>query len=89
MVDIKLIHYSDGIIIECIDDMNARAVVPAKYMNEAVYKNRQVPLYWRSPLTLIMKRLEVDFNYCNLGEYKYHYWENEKGLYYNFHRKRI
>ena len=88
MVDIKLIHYNDGIIIECIDEMNARAIVPNSYLKE-ISKKYWIPSYRKSPLTIIMKRLENDFNYCNLGQYKYHYFTDEKALYYNFHRKII
>lgn len=88
MVDIKLIHYDDGIIIECVDDMNARALVPNSYLDN-INKQYWVKSYRKSPLTIIMRRLENDFNYCNLGQYKYHYFINEKGLNYNFHRKII
>ena len=86
MVDIKLIHYSDGIIIECVDDKNARAIVPIEYLNEQLRKN-WIPAYRRSPLTVIMKRLSIDFNYKNLGKYKYTHFEDNKALYYNFHRE--
>lgn len=89
MVEIKLIHYPDGIIIECIDDRNARAIVPNEYLKNVVHKNRNVPLYWRSPLTIILRRLKQDFNYTNLGDFKYCHFETEKSLCYNFHRKVI
>lgn len=88
MVEIKLINYLDGIIIECIDDKNARAVVPHKYIHEQ-YKKTHIPPYRKSPLTVIMKRLESDFNYTNLGEYRYSYFTDEKAIYYNFHRNII
>jgi hypothetical protein len=88
VVEIKVIQYYDGIIIECVDEKNARAVVPKSYISK-MNKKTWIPPYQKSPLTVIMQRLEKDFNYKNLGKYSYVHFENEKTLYYNFHRKII
>lgn len=82
LAKIKKITYFDGISIEVVDNNNAKAEVPKTYIR----KIRPTEALWKSPLNLIMERLEKDFNFLNICNFNYHHFENDQLLFYNFHR---
>lgn len=82
LAKIKKITYFDGISIEVVDNNNAKAEVPKTY----IQKIRPTEALWKSPLNLIMERLEKDFNFLNICNFNYHHFENDQLLFYNFHR---
>lgn len=82
LAKIKKITYFDGISIEVVDNNNAKAEVPKTYIR----KIRPAEALWKSPLNLIMERLEKDFNFLNICNFNYHHFENDQLLFYNFHR---
>lgn len=56
MVKQKLIHYNDDMIIECIDNENARVILKDTYLNNMSNKNM---------VKSVIDRLEKDFNFIN------------------------
>lgn len=72
MVEQKLIHYNDDIIIECIDNENARVILKDTYLNSMYNKNM---------VQSIIDRLKKDFNFTNDSVFS---WEvisvSEKGI---------
>lgn len=61
MVEQKIVQYSDNVIIECINESEARIILPKSYL-DSIYGNKNNS-YYDNPLKLIHIRLEKDFNF--------------------------
>lgn len=60
MVEEKIIHYNDGLIIECMSESKARMLVPHKDF-EYFVKN-EIDLF-----NIFKERLAKDFNFITIG----------------------
>lgn len=82
MVEEKIIHYNDGLIIECMSESKARVMIPINIVKDYIENDK-------NSYYLFMNRLEKDFNFKNVGGF---YMKTEctpKYMVLNFTRKII
>ena len=63
MVEEKIIHYNDGVIIECINESKARVSIPMSFLGN-IFNSKEENI---NPWEIIENRMEKDFNFKNIG----------------------
>lgn len=60
MVEEKIIHYNDGMIIECMNESKSRVMIPHKMFKYCIENDINIS-------NIFENRLIKDFNFVNIG----------------------